>query len=141
MLINLTPHAVHIIDDKGAVEEIGRSLYVARCYSNTPPKKVTDIIYRSKIVIPVVTATKFDGVELVGHSGGKVNLKFEDLLRDNTNSIFIVSGIVAEYMHKTMPQYGDAFVVPDTDPSSVVRDENGVIKGVKRVYTYFEPPG
>jgi hypothetical protein len=139
MIVNLTPHDVHVCNDNNELACVIKTKgYIVRCTTSKPPEQQYTLTIDRDIKVPVVEATVFDGIEAVNSKGGKADYDFNTLLKQQPNDIFIVSGIVAEYIHKTMPQKDPNFIVPDTDPSSVVRDWKGVIVGVKRFYSYAQ---
>jgi len=55
----------------------------------------------------------------------------ENMPNPKPNTIFIVSSFVAQAL-----THRSDVVSPDTSPSSVIRDENGVIQGIKRLQQF-----
>lgn len=105
-LINLTPHEIKIVDEKGDVKLI------------IPPSgKVARVKTRQEVVgriddIPVVK-TVLEGIE--------------GLPEPKEGHIYIVSSLVAQNVKDR-----DDVIAPDTSPQGVMRDEKGNIIGVKR---------
>lgn len=104
-LVNLTPHIINICNEEGAIISSIESSGVARVA--TTSTVIGDI----------------NGVPVVKNVFGNVT----GLPEPEAGTVFIVSMIV-----KSAVPHRDDVVVPDTSPSSVVRDSGGNIIGVKR---------
>lgn len=139
MIHNFTPHAIHIANDQKKPTEttiIPRGNEVIRCCASTKPKELTRLTYDGKMYFPVVEPTKYDGLEIVDQDGKKIDKSVVKMLQNQPNDYYVVSGIVAEFITKQMPQFDANLLVPDTDPSVVVRDQKGGVAGTIRLYTY-----
>ena len=121
--VNLTPHDVVLVDaESGEIMTFpatGHSLRVE--------------FAESKVSTAVLGGTK---VEIVHGPRVPVNTNYNDLPDELQRApAIIVSNIVAEAIWDTHTN-GVLLFVPDTGPESVVRDDKGQIKGVKRFILY-----
>lgn len=118
-LINLTPHAVVIITDRGQTE-IPASGMVARV-KQSPRKQIGTIGNTSPdcFPIPVFPSPKFGDIEWPEFDRSKYNGA-------------IVSLLVGQAVENQHPKDRPPFLVlsPDTSPDNVVRDDDGNIEGV-----------
>lgn len=136
-LINCTPHDVHVYSKDGTLlKTIPKRETYLRCTASEPAKERAVLEYDG-ISIPIIDPTHFDG--LVFTDSKETKLTPFDPRDSAVGKIMIVSGIVAEYVFKYYDQsISQCFIVPDTDTSSVVRDEKGAIRGVKKFYSYYQ---
>lgn len=110
-IVNLTPHTVNIIDEKGNV---------TRSYE--PSGTVARVSTVSQEV------GTLDGVPVVRTSYGDV----EGLPDPQNGTVYLVSLVVGQALAgKRDDIYG-----PDTSPESVVRDNQGQIVGVRRLVKF-----
>lgn len=113
-LVSLVPHSVDICDDDG---NIVRSI---------PP---SGEVLRVKTSTRVVGQVEFQdrNVQVVETSYGEA----EDLPFPAVDTVYIVSGLVVSALKAHGVDRSD-IIAPDTSPASAVRDENGMLVGVKR---------
>ena len=126
--VNLTPHAIDIVDDDGKVVlSIPPSGTSARVIP--APQTVAKVSIGDGVFVPVVIDGTGDGHNLftaidLGAQSGAKNI--------------IVSQKLADAYWETMPE-GTTRWVPDTGPGSVVRDAGGAVVGVRRMLLYGTP--
>lgn len=105
-VLNLTPHVINVVDDKG---------HILEAY---PPEGVT-----ARVKVEAKEAGEMDGFPAVTNVYGEV----EGLPEPKPGRVYLVSLMVLA----ACTGRSDVFA-PDTGPASVVRDESGQIIGVQR---------
>jgi hypothetical protein len=110
--VNLTPHAINVVQPNGDVLTIPPSGQVARVKTYSVP------------------AGEVAGIPVVRVEYGDI----EGLPEPQPGTVYIVSTMVILALRAKGIRRNDV-VSPDTSPESVVRDEKGNIIGVKRFQT------
>lgn len=120
MLVNTTPHAIMVFNAKGQqICEIPVSGTPVRLFKEEKVVELEPLPLGAGI--PVVKQQPFTAID-----------DPDRLL--STGKYHIVSMVVADFLKQK--GYEGPLYVPDTGPSSVVRDSKGVIIGVKRFLCY-----
>lgn len=124
-LLNCTPHAITIYDDKGenVITTFPSSGYVARLTSK-PQEWVGSLQLDDGRVVPIYSPQVFQK-EVEGLPP----------LEENQRLNIIVSLVVGEHL-KAIPFWQGAVYGPDMGKDGVVRNEAGQILGTKRLVLY-----
>lgn len=115
-LINLTPHDINVVIDNKIVVFLASGL-VARCENSNA--EVVDTVTVSGIDIPIVV-NKYKAVI--------------DLPEPQEDVIYLVSSMVGN--HSAVKHIRTDLLGPDTSPEGALRNDKGVIVGVKRLQRY-----
>lgn len=124
-IINLTPHAIDLFHDN-KLFCVFESKGILRLHGGMKQYKNKQVqLGETQFCVPIryiSEYTKLSGVE-------------EDLSEND----IIVSSLVAEFLMKNRGKYKwfcKRVLVPDTDPKSVIRDEDGKIIGIRAFIQY-----
>lgn len=119
-ICNMTPHAILIQDIKNP----GEFVKIPPCGIVPRLESTAGSVPNKTLLggrIQVVRPTEYD----------YVNFIFE--LHVTKTTPIIVSRMVAEYLRKIKFEWPGGVYSPDTGPESVIRNDSGVIVGVKRL--------
>jgi hypothetical protein len=125
--VNLTPHDIVVLHDDGKeLLRIAASGETALLVGEAEP--TVKCCFVDGLPIPVLTPDPFTGA----HDS------YTACVFPEHEKNVIVSKMAADWMFKHKYKYKDLTIwAPDTGPDSVVRDDKGGIKGVKRMLLYL----
>jgi len=128
MLVNATPHPINIFDAAGQKKIVliptHGSIRLTRKQNDDTNQQINVLVSDGEI--PISFVQPFESMETTP----------KNLLAPCITAV-IVSMPVADWMVKHKDAYGDLWIfIPDTGPSSVIRNEKGGIVGVRQLLCY-----
>ncbi len=134
LLVNTTPHAITIrTDDWDMIIEPDKKLEIR---ADPYYKEVDDGSPYKTFIMPLYKIDFAPIINKIKETDGKCIFIVSSIVA-NVISEEIYTYISCQDFDECVRTYGFKMQIPNTNPEEVIRDEKGVIKGVKSMITYY----